>query len=121
VALNRWSGGLAPARPERNNGGVPSHPTNGTRLPAIKLALATPLRDVPSLLALASDALDAAAAIADDLDSQERIVAAAAVVGVLPGGPGLPIALAESLLPHRPGGFHGRPATHASSSPRRGG
>ena len=61
-----------------------SHPPNGTRLPAIKLALANPLVDVPSLLALASDTLDGAASIADDLDAQERIVAAAAVVGVLP-------------------------------------
>ncbi len=97
-----------------------SHPTNSTRLLATHLVRVPSRYDVSSLLALASDALDAAAEIAADVDARERIAAAAAVVGVLPGGPGLPIALAEPLVHPCEGRSHGRPATDARSSPGRG-
>ncbi len=95
-----------------------SHPTNSTRLLATLCALRANRHDVPALLALASDALDAAIDESDDLAARERIAAAAAVVGVLPGGPGLSPALAESLVRPCEGRAHGGQANDARGSTR---
>lgn len=95
-----------------------SHPSNSTRLKSTLQAVDLNRHDVPALLALASDALDAAAESAASVDARERIAAAAAVVGVLPGGPGLPVALAESLVRPCEGRAHGGQTNDARGSTR---
>ena len=62
------------------------------------LGLTNGSADAGTLVCLAYDVLAAAQSVSVELDDRERIAAAMAVVGMLPGGAGLPYPLSRHTI-----------------------